>query len=125
MIWVRALLRQGFFGVALAYALLAQALMAGALLSNPVHAMAPELCVIGEASPLAPDGSSNQQGGHDCPCLAAHPAHASVAGSEPVAFAVPMRAAVPMPPLSWRRPSDPGLKARLRAARLFSSPDCD
>lgn len=95
MICVRALLRQGFFGVALAYALLAQALMAGALLSNPVHAMAPELCVIGEAIPLAPDGSSNQQGGHDCPCLAAHPAHASVAGSEPVAFAVPMRAAVP------------------------------
>ena len=92
MVFVRALLRQGFIGVALAYALVAQALLAGPMLAQPVQ-IAHQLCVTGETSPALPD---DHHGGHDCPCLAAHPGHAFVAGPEPLAFALPMRAAVPL-----------------------------
>lgn len=91
MMIVRALLRQGLFGLALAYALLAQALLAGPMLAHPAQ-MAADLCISGETIPTTPQ---EPHGGHDCPCLSAHPGHASVAGPAPVALALPMRAAVP------------------------------
>jgi hypothetical protein len=89
MSFCRALLRNGLFGVLLAYVLAAQAMLAGPLLAAPVSA-AHELCLTGEAAPA--DGPPHHGG---LCCLAAQPFQPIGFGPSPARAALAMREAVP------------------------------
>lgn len=88
---MRILLRQGLFGIVLAYAMAVQAMLAGPLLAAPLQNAGQELCLTGDAMP---DGSAHH-GGHDCPCLVPGHVHFSASLPVPAATALPMRNAVP------------------------------
>ncbi|MBS7805189.1 hypothetical protein KIH24_11485 [Rhizobiales bacterium TNE-4] len=90
MSFFRALLRNGLFGVLLAYVLAAQALLAGPLLAAPVSA-AHQLCLTGEA---APDDGPHHAGG-SC-CLAAPAFQAIGSGPAPASALLAMRDTVPV-----------------------------
>jgi hypothetical protein len=89
MSFCRALLRNSFFGVLLAYVLAAQAMLVGPLLAAPVSA-AHELCLTGET---APDDGVPHHGGL-C-CLPAQPFQPLSFNPAPVRAALAMREAVP------------------------------
>jgi hypothetical protein len=86
----RAILRQGFVGVVLAYVLAAQALLVGPSLAAPVSA-AHELCLSGETAP--PSDPAHHTAGL-C-CLAACNVPAVALAVSPEASVLPMRRAVP------------------------------
>jgi hypothetical protein len=89
MSFCRALLRNGLFGVLLAYVLAAQAMLAGPLLAAPVSA-AHELCQTGKTAPA----DDLPHHGGTC-CLAAQPFQPIGFGPAPERVALAMREAVP------------------------------
>lgn len=109
----RALLRNGLFGVLLAYALAAQAMLAGPALAGVPQNAQHELCLNGEPMP---DGAPGHDG-HDCPCLSAAAFQSMILLPVQTAFALPMRDAVPAMFARAAQPSPIGFGPGSPAAR--------
>lgn len=90
MKWIRALLRHGLFGIALAYVLAAQAMLVGPGLAATSLAQH-ELCV---SADVTPDPEPHHPGGL-C-CLAACSLQPVALGAAPSADQLSMRVAVPV-----------------------------